>query len=223
MEHYYYQHQHQLLIKTSQQQPLNYPVIAASVVSSCVLLIAWYGVWHYSILTTARQRAYVLSLLSSFVTAMSSIPLVVKMVYSRDFEVLLKAESAWTLAITTFFLVFLILDLSVGAVFYRSQIGLLTGWTHHLIYIVTLFWVIQKHYTAIFVTMCILEVPTFFLAIGSIEPRWRHDYLFASTFVATRIIFHALMICSAFRFSVIWKTLSLFFPLHCYWFYGKRK
>ncbi|KAG8728191.1 hypothetical protein FRC12_021946 [Ceratobasidium sp. 428] len=35
-----------------------------------------------------------------------------------------------------------------------------------------------------------MEVPTFILAAGSLNPRWRNDYLFAAVFFATRIAFH---------------------------------
>ncbi|ORX54125.1 hypothetical protein DM01DRAFT_1335979 [Hesseltinella vesiculosa] len=106
---------------------------------------------------------------------------------------------------------------------YPDKIEILTGWIHHLTYLALLTWVVQQGYSSVFVTMCVLETPTFFLALGSVHRPLRMDYVFASTFFLTRILFHAYMITSAFSalgLHPIPFALSLFFPVHCFWFYG---
>ncbi|KAI9008993.1 hypothetical protein CLU79DRAFT_775580 [Phycomyces nitens] len=208
------------------RQGIDQPIVARSVATSVAVFIGWYLIWHYSgYIKTIRQRAYVLSLLSSFTTTLASLPLVWDVIKNNgDIQVLMLPERQWPIAVTTFFLTFLTLDLVIGSVFYRSKIELLTGWIHHIVYFGTLLWVIQHKYCSVFITMCVLEAPTFLLALGSINKRLRHDYLFAAAFVTSRILFHAYMIYNAHLFMPyghISGTLFAFFPLHCYWFYGK--
>lgn len=117
------------------------------------------------------------------------------------------------------------MDLSLGMIYYRNKIGLLTGWIHHITYIIVLIWAISNQFCSIFIMMCILEVPTFLLALGSMRVRLRRDALFAASFVLTRILFHAYAILSAWnmelRFGPVVNALTIFFPVHCYWFLGK--
>ncbi|KAI7867161.1 hypothetical protein BDF14DRAFT_1806270 [Spinellus fusiger] len=207
------------------RQGIEQPIILRSVATSCAVFLGWYLFWHWSgYIRTIRQRAYVLSLLSSFVTSISSLPLVWEIFKSNgDIQKLLMPEREWPIAVTSFFFTFLVLDLTVGYCFYRSKVELLTGWIHHIGYIITLVWTIQQKYCPIFITMCCLEIPTFLLALGSINKKLRHDYLFAGTFVTSRILFHAYMIRTLWVFqpySRMCGVLSIFFPLHCYWFYG---
>jgi hypothetical protein len=181
---------------------------------------------------TERQRAYVLSLLSSFVMSMGSLPYVYQVLFQQRGNLhLLLVDSAHpnvlslvSVALTTFFMTFLCLDLLVGWIHYRSKIDMLTGWVHHITYFCVLTWGLKQHYTGIFTAMCLLEVPTFLLALGSLHRPWRRDYLFASAFLSTRILFHSFMISSAytlFQFGPITLALSAFLPVHIYWFIGK--
>ena len=54
-------------------------------------------------------------------------------------------------------------DLTLGAVYYRSQIGLLTGWIHHPVYIMIVELFIRRSWTHIFcLCAAIMEVSFFF-------------------------------------------------------------
>lgn len=209
-------------------------VIMATASGAVVVQLAWFLCWNRFYIETERQRAYVLSLLSSFVTSMGSLPYVYQVLFQQrgNLHLLLVANSAHpssffsllSVALTAFFMTFLCLDLLVGWIHYRSKIDMLTGWIHHITYFCVLTWVLKQHYTGIFIAMCLLEVPTFLLALGSLHRPWRRDYLFASTFLSTRIVFHTFMISSAFtlfRFGPITLALSAFLPVHIYWFIGK--
>jgi hypothetical protein len=191
---------------------------------STILFIAWFTAWYKTkLVTTEREIAYVCTLLSSFTTSLCSLPLVYILFISNDLSQVLVYRT-WTVQITVFFMIFLFLDLVIGCAFYPSKIGLLTGWIHHTVYLGVLSWAIHQHYCSVFVMMCLLEIPTFLLALGSIRKSLRHDYLFAVMFVATRIVFHFYAMVCAWRMepmgSVV-NALSAFFPVHCYWFYGK--
>lgn len=198
-------------------------VIAVTAVCSFILLIGWFALWHIAgWARTERQRAYVLTLLSSTIMSIYSLPLAWQL-WNGGFSRLL-TPTPYTLAATTFFIIFLITDLIAGALFYKSQVQLLSGWIHHLGYIVVLSWIlVRTPYCGIFGAMCILEWPTVALALGSIDKRLRHDYIFAALFVSTRIMFHGYAIyMAAYYFGVgdVLLTLMLTFTLHCYWFYG---
>ncbi|CAO3632505.1 unnamed protein product [Cunninghamella blakesleeana] len=203
------------------------PIVFNTFIVSLVIQLSWYLGWHYSgFLKTERQKAYVFSLLSSFLTSIGSLPLVYQVLFIKRGNILNLLDTTyetWSLVTTVFFMTFLVLDLSIGSILYRKQIGLLTGWIHHITYLGLLFWVMKKRYTGLFITMCVLEIPTFLLALGSIHKPFRNDYVFATTFVSTRILFHAFMILNTFlffHFHPMTIALTAFFPLHCYWFYG---
>ncbi|CAO3662727.1 hypothetical protein CU097_007868 [Rhizopus azygosporus] len=198
------------------------PIVIKTSIYSTITLIGWFTFWYKSKLArTEREIAYVCTLLSSFITSVSSIPLVYTLFRSNLTRVL--DYRTWTVQITVFFMTFLVIDLMIGSLFYPKKIGLLTGWIHHIVYIGVLTWAISQGYCSIFIMMCLLEVPTFLLALGSVRNQFRHDYLFAFTFVLTRILFHAYTILCAFQlkpFGPIMIALTAFFPLHCFWFYG---
>lgn len=206
-------------------------IIQTTALCSFLLLVAWFSLWHLTgLVQTERQRAYVLTLLSSAIMTLSSVPLVWEILTTPNgFQQLLPTTDGndywWTIAATTFFMTFLVTDLAVGSIFYRSKIQVLTGWIHHIAYVGLLIWVIRNHYTPVFVAMCLLEAPTLMLALGSVFKSLRRDYVFAALFVPTRIVFHGYMIADvSFRKPFYWGiciALCITFALHCYWFYGK--
>jgi hypothetical protein len=53
---------------------------------------------------------------------------------------------------------YLLTDLTVGALYYRSQIGLLTGWVHHAVYILITEIAIRNAWAHIFCLCAIMEV-----------------------------------------------------------------
>ncbi|KAG2176365.1 hypothetical protein INT43_005599 [Umbelopsis isabellina] len=209
----------------SYRSALLQPLVLTSTVASFVLLNGWYATWTVKgWAVTDKQKAYVLSLLSSSTMTVGSIPLLKELwKHNWDLQVIV-AERWWTVMLTSFFATFLFLDLSVGFIFYRKKIDLLTGWIHHTTYLITMAWIIKNRMATVFVLMCLLEAPTFILALGSINSKLRRDYVFAFFFVSTRILFHAYMIyatyaCSSLKLAPT-VVLSVFFPLHCYWFSG---
>ncbi|KAI7902237.1 uncharacterized protein BX663DRAFT_512233 [Cokeromyces recurvatus] len=211
---------------------LFHPVVITTSAISCLVFGSWFTFWYKTNLArTERERAYVCTLLSSFVTSLCSLPYVYYFLKNEghfpDFMSNFQTNQL-PVIITTFFMTFLFMDLTIGSIFYPKKIELLTGWIHHLTYLATLTWAIHQRYCAIFIMMCSLEIPTFLLALASVRSRFRHDYLFAVAFVFTRILFHAFTIRCAWKSAVlnpvsyrsILIALSSFFPVHCYWFYG---
>ncbi|KAI8646761.1 hypothetical protein BD408DRAFT_439854 [Parasitella parasitica] len=191
---------------------------------SAVLFGSWFSFWYKSNLArTEKERAYVCTLLSSSVTSLCSIPLVYTLLTNGGDLAEIAVYRTWTVIATTFFMTFLVVDLVIGVVFYRSKIDMLTGWIHHITYLLVLSWGIHNRLTAVFIMMCSLEVPTFILALGSVRSQLRQDYVFAATFLTTRIVFHAYAIKCAWVMEPLGSVviaLMAFFPVHCFWFYG---
>ncbi|EXX78414.1 hypothetical protein RirG_015210 [Rhizophagus irregularis DAOM 197198w] len=98
------------------------------------------------------------------------------------------------------------------------------GYLHHLVYLVLSSFVIYNQRTEIFCLMSIFEASTLVLATGKINNKSpKQDLLYATTFVSTRLLFHAIMIYLYFNYhqsKSIWLILSFLYPFHCYWFYG---
>jgi hypothetical protein len=114
---------------------------------------------------------------------------------------------------------------------------------HHTVYMILLsIIIIPRGFSPLFCLACILEFPTFLLAIGSLDARFRNDYvrfffssqqthisdwmcqLFATVFFLTRIVFHIHLAFSlglkAHADTLSWipcVTLIAVFPMHVLW------
>ncbi|KAI8142977.1 hypothetical protein BJV82DRAFT_612984 [Fennellomyces sp. T-0311] len=198
-------------------------LIRMSCISSFLFLIAWYALWHFGgYAQSERQRAFTVTLLTSIVMTLCSIPILYQASIEGYSSLMVPySDTTFTLAATCFFITSLVTDLAVGTCFYRAKINLLTGWIHHTFYTVLLVIAVRHHYTRLFVAMCILELPTVWLSIGSVFPSLRRDHLFAALYVPTRIGFHLFMVVVSWPFqSEATAALALVYPLHLYWFYG---
>ncbi|EKM51070.1 uncharacterized protein PHACADRAFT_177767 [Phanerochaete carnosa HHB-10118-sp] len=178
---------------------------------------------------TERQKSWVLSTLSSATMTLVSLPYLWHWCQTRNVDIL----HSFADYSCCFFVGYLASDLLVGSMHYRSSISLLTGWIHHLIYIVLLtFLIIPYDFSSLFALLCILELPTFLLAAGSLNSAFRNDYVFATVFFLTRICFHIyITITYALRAlspasgpwapaAVLWTptiVLSCVLPMHLLW------
>lgn len=104
---------------------------------------------------------------------------------------------------------------------------MLTGWCHHIAYILLLQYVLARSapWTSIFALALVMELPTLLLAAARLVPRARHDGLFNAAFFATRICLHLALIAAftlpSNRPDGSWAPAALFvaaFPLHAFWF-----
>ena len=139
-------------------------------------------------------------------------------------------------------------DLLMGSIYYRSQLALVTGWIHHIVYVFIVQICIKRAWTQIFCLCALMEVrytnpspkiahsfqlvqlPTFLLAISSLYPRLRSNIAFAVAFFVTRILLHIIWCISYFMPTNRIHTtggsilpsvmLAGVFPLHALWFRG---
>lgn len=172
-----------------------------------------------------KQTSWFLTLVSSFVCTIVSTPFVMQFFYSDCDMRLLSIDNQFHTGFVCFFITYLALDLALGSIYYRRRITLMTGWVHHSFYIVTLFWFLRLRISSLFTIASILELPTLILAAGSMEHEWRSDFLFGSTFFVLRLVAHGWMMVALKRYHRIqfmWVIALIIYPLHLYWFYGKK-
>lgn len=136
-----------------------------------------------------KKRAWVISLVNSFVMMIAGVFYLMQKVpkYSNFFQFGdNKAEIFYDLnnvsiLICLWFGLANIFDLSFGFLFYRQQLGLLTAYIHHSVFIwITIisttgngFFMTAKPFASSFAFSLIEELPTFLLALGSVFPSLR--------------------------------------------------
>jgi len=178
--------------------------------------------------STIKQRSWVLTSVSSAAMSLFSLPLVLQFAIARGQLKHVPVYSLATDSVGRFFQAYLIVDLTMGMLFYRSKVNILTGWIHHTVYVFIVEYAIQGSWSHIFCLAAVMEIPTFVLALGSIVPRLRSDVFFAACFFTTRIAFHITVCLSLLiqRHDVTNGALgpsiimACIFPLHAYWFTG---
>lgn len=202
------------------------PIVPISFVISFATLISVFFYCIKSGLTkTDKQISWILTFTSSLVCTVISIPHFFFFWRSGWDMNLLSFDSNFHISMVCFFISYLVLDLSLGSIYYRHRITVLTGWIHHPLYTGILLWLLKSRSSSFFSASCLLELPTLLLAIGSIRNQWRCDFLFASTFFVLRLVFHSYMIIALkqyHRLEFLWMVAMSVFPLHLYWFYGNH-
>jgi hypothetical protein len=143
---------------------------------------------------------------------------------------ILLADNNASLATTVSFLAFCMADLGVGLLAYRAHIHPITGWAHHIGYILMLSYFLRNRMTMSFAVFAICELPTFLLALqktllyrGAAGPKARKllDWLFGLTFFALRILYFAWImvhVVADHHFNTIQKLLCVgIFSMHAHW------
>jgi len=180
--------------------------------------------------STPKQLSWILTTVVSATMTLVSIPFVWDYVSSGGDVKSVRTLSSLSYATTRMFQAYLVSDLLMGAIYYRSQVALVTGWIHHILYVFIVQICIKRAWTQIFCLCALMELPTFLLAISSLYPRLRSNIAFAVTFFVTRILLH-LIWCISYLIPVNRKhttggsilpsvLLAGVFPMHALWFQG---
>lgn len=140
--------------------------------------------------------------------------------------------------VALWFALFNLTDLVFGTVVYPEHMDPVTAYIHHPLYIyimyasstghygyhpLTLLPIVSDGFAPIFLLMCIEELPTFILGIGTVFPALRLDVGFGLTFFLVRIVYHGYVLVQAVRAGVQPLVTGLFcltMAMHLYWFYG---
>ncbi|KAJ7778789.1 hypothetical protein DFH07DRAFT_796012 [Mycena maculata] len=176
---------------------------------------------------TKRQRAWIITGLSSAAMCLGSIPFVLDIAESRGDITALRPRYRLAALICRAFQGFLLADLIVGSRYYPSHVTICWGWIHHNAYIVLLHYLVRRGWAHCFCLAAVMELPTLHLSLAFLHPRFRHDWLFCGFFLATRIVFHLFLLgvmLAPMGRSVVQGSrlpatfLALAFPGHAVWF-----
>ena len=122
-----------------------------------------------------------------------------------------------------YFTAYLIMDLIIGKIEYPNQIGMLSGYIHHISYIIINCLSLYYGIFPIYLLNMLSELPTLIMSLGSFDTRLRSDLLFGLTFFSTRIFYHVILLY-VFRHNTMFFYLSLTaLSLHTYWGYTWMK
>jgi len=195
-------------------------------------LFAFCAIYHLlaPLYTTPKQLSWILTTVASATMTIVSIPFMWDYVLSGGDVKRVRTLSTLTYTTTRIFQAYLVSDLMMGAIYYRSQVMLVTGWIHHILYVFVIQVTIERAWTQIFCLCALMELPTFLLAISSLYPRLRSNIAFAVTFFMTRILLHIIW-CISYLIptnrahttggSILPSVmLAAMFPLHALWFRG---
>ncbi|KAK7000580.1 hypothetical protein R3P38DRAFT_3218740 [Favolaschia claudopus] len=177
-----------------------------------------------------RQRAWIITTIASLLMTLSSLPFfldfaqrsgVTKLSFPEDLGVVPRMQLA--VPVNRFFQAYLTADMIVGGLCYRSQIGFLTGWIHHIVYLGIVEVAIRYQWAHFFCLAAFMELPTFLLGLSTLLPALRSNALFALTFFATRICFHVVLMTACAMTNTLRTPACILlsvFPLHVMWFKG---
>ncbi|OZJ01913.1 hypothetical protein BZG36_05745 [Bifiguratus adelaidae] len=216
-----------LSIHDSYHSAFSQPVVYISLFASLVFLLTlFFTTKYYGIVKTTRQQCYIMTVpVSSTMTLASAYFLYGFFTQNGTWQDKIQYvlyERWWTVALTVLFTTYLVTDLVLGAIFYPDKMDILTAWIHHILYSIALIWVIKMKYTQLFIFACIMEAPSFMLALGSLNKDWRSDRIFAALFISTRLVFHGWL---EWYFALyhpnkeVWKIMVTALPVHLFWFY----
>jgi len=177
----------------------------------------------------ARSRAWILSFISS--STLASIGLYTAFIFFQRWRFgqdpyYILSDDVISRSTTFFFVIILFLDLVIGSIDYPGEVNILTGWIHHIFYIGMLSWVLFEHYSICLCVFFPLEVPTVIMSIGSLNKQWRNDFLFGTTFLLTRLLYHGALMWQFYhmeRLSFLTPLTFSVWLVHWYWFYGFYK
>jgi len=196
-------------------------------VACSLFLIAFYAVLRM-MRPEIKTRAWILSLASSSTMSICGIIYTIRFFNHlnsfgfQNVENFVVSDDDFSRSICIFFKAFLVIDIIIGMIDYRSQVQILSGWLHHFFYAGFLSWILSSNISVGFALVTPLEFPTLFLSLGSVFPSLRTDMAFGLVFLVTRIIYHSfvLWLFIGFQRVTLWPTILGLGILHWFWFFG---
>lgn len=173
-------------------------------IHTCSLFILWFCVSLFLFPDDSKRMSWAVSLLNSLVMSVASVfymymklPAGFFMLASYRTSVF-HGQDNFSATICLCFGVANVMDLLLGAIFYRDRLKVLTSLVHHPMFAFIAYYSITGNFfgwqmspfSQGFMWMMIEEIPTFLLALGSIFAFFRSDLLFGITFFLFRILFH---------------------------------
>lgn len=186
------------------------------------VILFYYFIFSYpSIFTTTAKRSWILTLLASILMSLGSIYLISGLNINSLWNSTDISECLWTRILAIYFQSYTFTDLTLGLVYYPKEITKVTGYLHHTLYFITLYYILSWNAASLFVLVGFEEIPTIILGCGHLFKSQRRDLLFGFVFFTTRILLHAIFIVMLYmNYTERYYIIALgVFPLNLYWFY----
>jgi hypothetical protein len=195
-------------------------------VAVIIYLIGYIAMGGFSRRMEPKRKAWLLSVLCSLGMSLGSLPYVYQLAMEHGFVTagMVYADERLSVFVMAYFMTFLVLDIVIGVQHYPKEIGFLTGWFHHTLYMGMCVWAVVNEITISAVATMIMEIPTFVMALGRVYKSMRSDAIFGGTFLVTRIFYlgyyiYCLM-CDANPRITVWPVCVPAMILHIFWFNG---
>lgn len=178
-----------------------------------------------------RKRSWVITTFSAFCSSIISVPFVFDLFWCNlDWTKVTPHHELISNPLSMFFLAYLVSDLLTGLLCYRKHVNMSSGWVHHTIYAMcTVYWV-HENFSHAFATALIMEIPTWVMGLGALNPRLRSYWAFTISFLITRIVLHLVLLYSTIlptgryvnKDHPSYVPIMFFvitFPMHAIWAY----
>lgn len=181
--------------------------------------VDYYYIYYNSIRNkklNERQRAHIMAIKSSITLSILSIFVNIKYFSGGDFnDYDYKVLHIGILNLIAYFF----MDCVVGRKEYNKYLLSLSGYIHHIVYIVVSIICIKFNIILPYMLFLIEEIPTLILSLGKFNNNFRSDKLFGVTFFLTRIVYHIFLITMTYNYHILFPILgTLALGVHTYWF-----
>ena len=183
--------------------------------------LAFYLTFRDFLGTTEAKRSWILTLASSCTTTLSGLyHLCLLFLHGWEDVEFLTSHTFLSQATLLYFISYLVLDLVVGSLDYRSKITLLAGWTHHTAYIAVLVYLVAQQQAIPFCLFLFEELPTASFSVGFLVSGLRSDNFFGGSYLATRLALHVYLSFVVTQMALPgWHFAVAVIPLHGFWFW----
>lgn len=172
---------------------------------------------------TQKSKSWIVMLLSSFILSVFGCRAYYLTEKNQSWDYYsIYGEDFISRCVVLFFATSNVMDLTLGTLYYPSQLDPLTSIFHHIFYVTFMLVLLQQNYSRGFVLCFVMEVPSCLLAIGSVFQQYRTDIGFGITFFMTRLVYNVYLAYRLYNLSpegMIWRICTGVLCMHLYWFY----
>lgn len=181
--------------------------------------VDYYYIYYNSIRNkklNERQRAHIMAIKSSITLFLLSVFVNIKYFSNEKFnDIDFTVVHLGVLNVIAYFL----MDCVVGSKEYNKYLLSLSGYIHHIIYIIVSIVCIKLNIIVPYMLFFIEELPTLILNLGKFNNNFRSDNLFGVTFFLTRIVYHIFLIIMTYNYHILFPILGILaLGVHTYWF-----
>lgn len=173
---------------------------------------------------TVKQKAYIMSIKNALVMFLIGLYYnnyyFISRLNEESFFNILEEQNSINLGkvIVLYFTAYLIMDIYIGKHEYHQFMNTIGGYFHHTMYIIINIISLYIGVYPLYLLHMLSELPTFLIALGSFDSKFRNDDLFGATFFITRIAYHIFLTYFFRRHTILFYVSMAALCLHLFWF-----